>query len=274
MRQLLNLRVGARVLACGTAGLACLAVATAPAWADGSQTISGAPTVAFGQQEFGNTSSGTQDSDGYFHSYWALPVIAGDSVTIDWEAPNYASGQYPTLRIFPVGTTDYNVGTTETSQYQDLSDNGRNELQFTAPRSGTMPVDFRSSCASCDGGAGPYEFTAAVRHRVLLAVPAKHSLPLHGTVAVTVRDPDGSGVSDAALRISLQVRTAHGAWRAVGAAAPAGGTARIRYVLPSADAGLHLRLRALATGSQYTAATSSLQVVSVPAKRKAGARRG
>lgn len=238
--------------------LAALMVGAPAVLADGGQTISGAPAIAYGQQEFGNTANGSQDSDGLFHSYWGLSVTAGDQVTIDWEVPANAGDDSPELRVFSVGTTDFNVDNTDPAQEEDLNSNSRNELVFSATVTGVMPVDFRSG----DCCVGPYDFTARVQHAVSLGLPALTTVPLTGSVSVAVHNPDGAALSDPSLVVYLQIKPFHQPWANIGSAAASVGVAAISYTIPATLAGQHVSVRAVAAGSAYlTQATASEKVL-------------
>lgn len=143
-----------------------LAVGAAPAEGEGAQTVAAAPIVAWGEHYTGNTANGFKDAERVYYSWWNLSVTAGDSVTIDWEAPNYLVGEYPEIHVYPVGTTDFNYKNVPESEYnlQGLNSNGRNELQVAAPKTGTMPMSFISEGGCCSGKVGPYAFTAYVHH--------------------------------------------------------------------------------------------------------------
>src|SRR5947209_1386053 len=51
----------------------------------GGSNIASAPTVTSGQQTFGNTTDGCLGNCSPA-DYWKLALIAGDRVTVDWEA--------------------------------------------------------------------------------------------------------------------------------------------------------------------------------------------
>lgn len=53
----------------------------ASAQAEGGAGIATAPTVAFGQQEFGTLS--TPNAQCVYASWWLLPVVTGDTIQID-----------------------------------------------------------------------------------------------------------------------------------------------------------------------------------------------
>lgn len=241
------------------AALAAALIGAPAALADGGQTISGATAIVPGQQEFGNTANGAQDSSGIYHSYWTLSVTAGDQVTIDWEIPPASDNDDPLLRVYPIGTTDFNVDNTDPAEEQDLNSNGRNELVFAATVTGTMPVDFRSAYGD---SAGPYDFTVHVLHDVRLSLPSLSSLPLTGSVQVGVHNPDGVALSDPGLVVYLQIKEKHGTWTNLASAAASAGVATITYTAPTTLSGEKVSLRAVSAGSGYlTDSTASEKVL-------------
>ena len=243
-----------------------LALAAAAARADGGATIASAPAVVYSQQQFGNSTNGGPDALGFScitDSWWSLPAIAGDHVTVDWEGGRSVSR----VALFAVGATDYNarISGLNGNQLALVSPNGtgRGELTFTAPRSGSMPLAFQVSTCVGEGGApGPYDFVATVRHAVRLFVPVG-ALRRGAAVTVQVRDPDGRPITIPALRVSLQVQRPGGHWRTVGQASPAAGLAKIPVALPRSYKGLKVSLRARAGGGGYLTATSQSRRVQV-----------
>jgi hypothetical protein len=131
----------------------------------------------------------------------------------------------------------------------DQKDN--EELVFSAPATGTMPMDVES----CDS-IGTYNFTAYVRHRVVLALPAISSLGRRGSLSVSVHNPAGGAVSDPALMVALQVRTRSG-WTTIGTAAAANSVAKVTYRVPRALKLGRVKLRAVASGTAYLTQTSA-----------------
>jgi hypothetical protein len=229
------------------------------AWAEGGKSIAAAPTVIFGQQEFGNTAAGVEDSKGNFHSWWNLAVLAGDRVTIDWGAPNYTSGQYPELQVFPLGTNDYTVGGVPfgTYQVQAPNDNGLNQFNFTVASSGDIPFNFTAGPGNCCSGSnGPYDFTAYVLHAVELAIARRRALSIRGILPVAVNRPEGGLVTDPNLRILLQIK-GHGRWRSIGQATVANGFAYVPFAVPARLRRQRASLRAIAQGDSYISAASA-----------------
>jgi hypothetical protein len=233
------------------------------AWGDGGATIAAAPVIQFGQQEFGNTAD-AQPSGGFncdLNTWWLLPATAGDRVTIDYEEQSRA---IEWVRLYPIGTTDFNVHTAQPVAEQ-LWPPDQNELQFSAGQTGNMPLLFQGDVHNCvDGGQpGPYDFTAYVAHALRLAVPAIGTLPLRGIVSVGVHSPDGALISDPSLSVALQVEIGK-QWTTVGSAAPDTGTAAISYTMPLSTASHRTSLRAVASGAGYITQTSSARKLSLP----------
>lgn len=242
-------------------GIASLLVVPGTAAAGGGASIAAAPVVAYGQQGFGNTATDGGTNPGSLsleqqcsqtgdNGWWNLPVVAGDGVTIDWEAPaeSYAM-------VFPVGTTDFNLVGSQAVQHEMVSGNGKAALWFRATVSGTMPLVIGAGgCFTATTGS--YSFTAYVKHTVRLFIPRRRVLPLHGTVAVSVRNPEGQPISDSGLQVLVQIQ-GHGDWRVIGRASPAGGVAKVPCTVPAGLRGSHTLLRAIARGNAYEPAASA-----------------
>ena len=237
------------------AGLACLLIGAPTALADGGPKIAGAPTIPFGEPQFGSTLNGGRSLDGAYNSYWSLPVIAGDQITIEWRGQSSPTPDTPQLAVYSVGTTDDDVAFTHSAVSKTPYGDGLAEVTFTASKTGTMPTDFQARGCLFGGGcanhAGPYDFIAFVRHASQLALPTLGSLPIDGTVAVSARNPDGAAISDGRLYIFLQIKPADQQWANVGSASPADGTAKIAYVIPASLAGQHVQVRAVTGGAYY-----------------------
>lgn len=243
-------------------GIAGLSVMPGTAAASGGASIASAPAVAYGQQEFGNTATdgGTnpgsllleaQCSEVGTNGWWNLPVAAGDEVTVDWEA---FAGSY--AMVFPVGTTDFNVVGTHAVIQSNVSSNGKAEMGFRAPISGTMPLVIGADGECFIDYPGPYSFTAYVKHTLRLSIPRRRVLPLRGTVAVHVSTPEGQPISDSGLQVLVQIQS-HGHWRGIGSTSAAGGVANVPYTVPAGLRGSHASLRAIARGNEYEPASSA-----------------
>jgi hypothetical protein len=244
-----------------------LAFAAAAALADGGATIASAPAVVYGQQQFGNSTNGGPDGADSFgcetDSWWLLPTIAGDHVTVDWEGGHSVTR----VALFPVGVTDYNarISGLNGNQLALVSPNGagRGELTFTAPKTGSMPLAFQVGTCVGDGGEpGPYDFVATVEHAVRLFVPVG-TLRRGSTVGVQVRDPDGRPITNSALKVRLEVQRPGSHWRIVGRASANAGLAKISVSLPRSYQDLKVSLRAHAAGGGYLSSTSQSRRVRV-----------
>jgi hypothetical protein len=251
-----------------------LALGAGMASADGGQSIAGASAVTVGQQDFGNTATGaaTYNSSahcsggGYvYDSWWALPVTAGDHVTIDWASQPYGAFIY----VYPVGTNDYNVGqATNVIGNNDLNTgpNGKNTVSLMADRDGLMPLDFEDGYYCGAPAAGPYNFTAYVQHAVSVSIPEGSDFSFSGTIAVGVHNPDGVAISDPGLSVQLQIQASGQPWTTVGSATANAGSAAIPYTIPVSLAGQKINVRAAASGPAYVSETSAAQAVTLPAK--------
>jgi hypothetical protein len=248
------------------AAVACLLLGAPSAFAAGGADIAAAPNVAFAQPESGDTSTDSTAAQNLCggaeqNSWWLLPVIAGDSVTINYEG---AGAEDETL--YPVGTDDSNVANAQSAQHSELGSNGAQQGTYIAPSDGSMPLDF--STYDCDfgpsGTPGPYDFTASVRHAVVLGVPSETSLPLGGVLAVGVHNPDGAAITDPSLSLVLQLQSTGQPWVTIGSATDGAGTAGIRYRISSTLAGRKVEIRVTASGSAYVTETSATQSVTLP----------
>jgi hypothetical protein len=236
--------------------LACGLLSTPDALGAGGNDIASAPAVAYGQQEFGNTATdnGKEGCRGY-ESWWSLAVLAGDRVTIDFEGPG---AQYDI--VWPPGTTDFNVNSTQYFQKAEVSDNGKQEATFTATQTGAMPLDFATD--DCDFGStgkpGPYDFTAYVKHSALLSLSRYSSIRRSGTLTVAVHDPDGGAISDPGLAVTLQGRRGS-RWTNLGSGAANQGVATINYAMPQSFRHHKILLRAVASGPNYRSTSTKTQ---------------
>jgi hypothetical protein len=239
--------------------------APAVSLASGGAQISGAPVVTYGVQEFGNTATDHGEGDegcagnSGNSSWWALPVMAGDSVTIDWE------GNAEYLDVLPVGTTDFTVSSAPIFVSSDRSENDKQQLVFSAPVTGSVPLDF----SNCDGRQGPYDFTAYVQHEVVLsAPPATSTMPLTGSVSIDLSTAGGAPIGDSSLSVALQIQGQDDqTWTTIGTANDASGIATIAYSIPAGFAGQQITIQASTNGDgAYQSATSTTQSTTIAAE--------
>lgn len=232
-----------------------LSAAAASAGAEGGMGIATAPTVAFGQQEFGNLA--TPDAHCVYASWWQLPVVTGDTIQIDWEVHN--EGIH--LHVWAPGTTEFNFETRESLKLVPNA-NLKTESTFPATQTGDMPIRFAIAEQHCPSVnvPGPYSFTAYVTHGLSLALPHIAALQNEGTLAVAVHDPSGGPINDSAVHIQLQIK-GRGGWQTIGLASVANSVATVRFKMPARQRHRHVTLRALARGTGYApASTAHLKV--------------
>jgi hypothetical protein len=216
------------------------------AFAEGATTIASAPVVAFGQQEFGNLADGFITRHGpcetkQFTQWWSLSVVAGDQVTFDWEAQEADTG----LSVFPVGTTDFNSAKESPVYSLGLSANKKNEGNFTATKSGGMPLNITASEPYCENAKpGPYDFTALVK----------------GTLRIGVHNPEGGPISAPALSVLVEVKLGS-VWRPIGTSTVTSGAAIVQYKLPRSMRNRSTAMRVVASGAEYVTETSPNQRV-------------
>jgi hypothetical protein len=219
-------------------------VLAASALAGGGTSIKTAPTISYGTQTFGNTASGP-DIEGYHFEFWKAPLIAGDTLTIKFETSTYENAR--SLAVYKAGVDDFSWPGENPVAWEQLASNLHGELQYTAPSSGVYPVDFASS-EYRDGGA--YDFTAYVQHVVRVQFTPS-AIARRGSLAVGLRYPDGSTVSDPALQLQVLGSWGKG-WKVVGKARGAtNGTGHVGYSLPSSTRHHSVRIRVVIAGANY-----------------------
>ncbi len=226
-------------------------VICSPAWAEGGASIAAAPAVIYGQQEFGSLSQGPNVNGCTYRSWWAVTVMAGDELTVDWEAQD----RYAYLHLYPPGTTDFTFPQTSQVAESSLNDNLKAELTYQATQTGSLPLEFYAS-SDCDvAPPGPYSFTANVVHTLRLFIAHRGRLPLSGTLAVGVHTPVGEPITDPNLQVTLEVKV-RGHWYTVGTATAVNGVANVPFRLSARLRHQHVSLRAIARGSAYHSTSS------------------
>ena len=236
--------------------------------AQGGQTIASAPAVAYGQLESGGPAgfrtpdcNGTPVIGGFsdygYWSWWTAPVVAGDVVTVDWQAqPGQDSSGNPRywyrVQAFPAGTNDFTVADTNQVLDDIFADRATiGQFSFRASVSGSMPFVFLSdSCAA----PGPYAFTASVSHGLLVSLQRFTRVHRTSKVSVAVDTPDGAAVPSG-VNVQVQLYSNH-RWSSVGSAPVSNGWAVVQLHLPRSVAGEVVSLRAYGTGSGYRGAVS------------------
>jgi hypothetical protein len=229
-------------------------LAAPPALADGGRTIATAPRAGWDVHYTGTTvdvGAPCPTRLGSYFSYWTLRVTQGDRVTIDWGAQQ----QQTVLSLLPVGTTDATAATATPTDTQQLDEMyGKSELTAEPQRhTGVVPLQIHGSV--CDGGGGPYDFAAHVRHAVRLSFRPPRRVRTHARLTVRVHAPDGHPITSRRLRVSLQAFL-RGVWRPAGHAAPSRGHAYVRLALRPRR---HVRLRAVASGAGWVRRVSAVR---------------
>lgn len=223
-----------------------------PAAAEGGQSISGSPLVAYGLHESGNTANGAK---GEFqsncgeqfglnrNSFWQLPVTVGDQVTIDWGAVILDS---TCLTVYPIGTNDFGLQSARPEESTEQGSNGKQEMRFVAPASGNLILDFAatelySGCTSC---AGPYEFTATLQHTLQLSLAVPPVIRPNSTVTAAVTQNTGTPVPDGVAFVVQAKWYSDGETQLYEAAATtAGGAVSFPLALPLSAVGHNVRLK-------------------------------
>jgi hypothetical protein len=239
-----------RRLICVLIAFAFPLVTAISAVAEGGAGIATAPTVAFGQQEFGTLA--TPDAHCVFASWWLLPVVTGDAIQIDWEV--HDEGVH--LHVWPPGTNEFNFETTESLKLVPNS-NLKTESTFQATQTGDMPMRFAVAEASCHpvNVPGPYNFTAYVTHALNVALPRAGVLHRQGMLTIGVHNPEGGALASGGVRVELQIK-GPGSWQTIGTASVVDGVASVRFTVPGYERHRIVTVRAVASGQGYTPASS------------------
>ena len=189
--------------------VACDCVSTA--LAQGGSSIASASPVTFGLQNFGTAvvPAGVQcDAGGFddaFRSWWSLGVVAGDSVTVNWQVQvGQNDARFTQIDVYPVGTNDFSLPNTNVAADGGLGTQ-MGQFKFNAPETGSMPLDFFAP--DCASNPGPYDFTAYVQHALVLAISHFPNRARHRTgFKVAVHNPDGIAIADPNLRATFTRR--------------------------------------------------------------------
>lgn len=232
------------------------ALVPAAASADGGSSIATAPTVAYGQQQIGNTATGALHKDccggGTFYSFWGLPVLAGDEVTIDWESV----ARETDLKLMPVGTTDYTFQQTEEAAHDYLKGNNKSQLRYRAPVSGVLPMAFE---IEDNDNPGPYAFTASVQHVLFAALTPTANVYKQSVVAGSATLADGRPAPDGLVFFLVaKWHNSRGMERSTVSAVTVAGGLSFQLALPPETIGRVVRLsitRGADVGFQATRST-------------------
>lgn len=212
--------------------------------------------MPYGQQEFGTLAP----ANGCPYSWWDLSVTAGDHLTVDWESQ--ATG-LPYAALYPKGTNDYDYPQTQYVADSFLNGNQKGQLTYTVPSTGVMPLAFTADdlCNADDQGGGPYDFTAYVVHAVTLSLKGVAPHARSGRATVGVHSPDGTPLSDPAIKVQLRASTSGRKTVKLGVSTPSHGLAAVRYKLPASWTRKKVTVRASAEGPGYLTATSTAEGV-------------
>lgn len=261
--MILRRSTGCVVLA--TCGL-CALLLPAAAYADGGPTIAAAKPAPVSVQEFGNTANGGLGQPGCdsstgnsYRSWWELPVLAGDQVTLDWGTQITSMA----MNILPEGTTDYSLFDVSPVVSENVNDNYVNDATYTVPQDGTLPFEFKSD-TGCGSPPGPYNFIVYVQHGVVLSLPQVSTLPTSGTIAISVHNLDGAPINDPSLTVSFAIEGSNqSSYTTIGTAPVSNGVATVTYTVPSSVYGQQATIEATSSGTNYVDATSATQDVGV-----------
>lgn len=239
-------------------------LAPASASAEGGTSIATAPTVTYGQQEFGNTAEYQVPYDekcgdaASWRSFWNLPVSAGDLLTIDWEATRTTE-----LELLPVGTTDYTLSTVEPALIELPSTNYKAQSQYLVPLTGTMPLVL-GTCEYLGHSPGPYNFTVTAQHGLVVSLASPPStIQTNSVISGTAKLTSGTAVPDG-MAFTLSVVWPEGT--ATYSASTSGGNLSFPLALPSSAAGKEVAMTiGRPADAQYLEAKSNQATVTVAA---------
>ncbi|MCM0621817.1 hypothetical protein [Nocardioides bruguierae] len=212
-----------------------------PASADGD-TIEGSEKIRSRVQYYGTTET-YEDAQGNHYEYWRLPVAAGDRVRIDWEIED---DSYNMLRVFPVGTDDFSVGSSDYDEYYAESNN-RQRTEFTSGRAGDHVLMFFSRYYR---NGGTYNFNATMLHASTLRPGRIAKGRRTGTTAVKAVDSAKKAIKSG-MTITMQGKVGKQKWSKVGRASLKKGTASVKWALPKSWRGKKVVLRFLGSGRNY-----------------------
>lgn len=230
-----------------------MSLAPSPAYAEGGKTISSAPAIAYGVHETGDTSNGGggefgDDCEDQFelnrNSFWQLPVTVGDQVTIDWGAVILDS---TCLTVYPIGTNDFGLQSANPEHSTEQGSNGKQEMKFMAPASGNLILNFAATAlySGCTDCAGPYDFTAYVRHSLALNLAVPSTFPATGIATATVSQNTGTPVPDGLTFWLLAKWYEEGERKTYSTTATtAGGVVNFPLALPVTAAGHNVKIQA------------------------------
>jgi hypothetical protein len=234
------------------------------AQAEGGNSISSGPLVVYGQQAFGNTALSPHLSDpNGWDQFWNLNVVGGDKLTIDWEATPDTGTR---LLLYPVGTSDYTLGSAGPVAQQGENSEGKNELHLTAPATGTMPlvVNTGGHGHSAATSSFTYNFTAYARHSLIITLPRLARLSHRRSLKVDVHTPEGGLISDRGLGVTLEAMARGGHWMRLGRANVENSAAKINVRVPKSLWHGSAAVRATAAGRAYLPTRSRVLHVRVP----------
>ncbi len=224
--------------------------------ASGGPSIAGAPAIAYGTPQFGNTV--TDDPMNFCNqggsdptSWWlAAGLLAGDRLDI-----TFGGFDALNLLVFGVGTTDANLSDAPDVAEKETMGTANAHLSYTATQDGTLPLQFQS-LGGCDA-AGGFSFTASVTHQIVIyprigSRPARHETRF----AVALYHPDGSRLTDPSLRATYSLVSHGHVSRLAVRAAPFSYT----RVWPRSARGRRETVRVTITGAGYRTVVRNLSV--------------
>lgn len=232
------------------------------AYAAGSPSIASAPLVQPRIQQFGDNTTCCYMGDGFgFHrEFWALQLIRGDRVVINWAFPP-TDDRNVAPHAFPPSVTDFNfTPAAERPVTYTGGGSGKGSARFVVSSTGRWSIAFVTSAIADEPTS--YSFTAFVRHLARISFAPPKSVSRSESLRVTVSTPDGTPISDSALTLRLE---AYGMkrWRSVSTSVAKAGKATLPLRLAPASKGTTVRLRVRADGLDYVPSLSPVRSVRV-----------
>lgn len=228
----------------------------------GSASIASASILSSGDRIFGNTAtdaaivrSGSELPMNWNDvEYWKMPLLAGDRVTVTFEATTPPGN--PCYALFPANTTDATISNATSVNYVSGNnfDCGTSTNVWVISSSGSYV--FVTGTTAFGGADGGFEFSVAATHKALLFAPKSVTIASVGVIPAVVRTPSGSGITSSGLHINAYASWATPSfapptWHLIGTGTPRNGKVSIRVVVPKRFNNETIRVRLKGSGGGY-----------------------
>jgi hypothetical protein len=224
-----------------TAVVAAALAAPAVAAVNGTKP-STAPNVVVGQQYFGTTHTGTNDTQ---EEYWHLPpLLAQDVIQLAWHVSG-VDDTFATQVCLIEGADDYNYGSFECSDsnsYDTPNGAARSFIPVPSASTAAFLMFYKRGFTCCNSG-GPYDFIVeAILHKIGVSLAPRSTVGRKAAVVARAVLTNGAAVPDGVVG-KLKVSYHHKA--RTYAATSSGGTLNFRLALPRKWRGKRVKLVAL-----------------------------